>query len=98
MFLEYRKILNLIRPVDAAIWACVLITFLGFFRPKSQHDRCGWRPDAQGKCIQAQDIVLDQEYGLAISVVFKTRQYGPAPTMYVAGSRGHPLDTAPACQ
>ena len=54
------------KPANAAIWACVLATFFGFFR-KSYTTVAGGTPDAQGKCLRVQDVVVhDRAYALAI--------------------------------
>ena len=42
-------------------------------------------------------VELDEEYGLAITAPSsKARKFGPAPTLYVAGIRNHPLDPVDA--
>ena len=93
MLLAYQRGLNMSKAANAAIWACVLVTFFGFFR-KSNTSVAGGAPDAQGKCLRVQDVVLhEREYALAITAPgSKTRQFGPAPTIWIAGRHGHPLD------
>lgn len=66
MILAY-KVMVMTRPADVAIWACVIITFFGFFR-MSNTTVAGGAPDAQGKCLRVQGVViLEREYGQSIT-------------------------------
>lgn len=51
MLLAYKQVLTMSRPADVAIWACVLISFIGFFR-KSNTTVAGGALDTQGSVCE----------------------------------------------
>lgn len=75
----------------------MLVTFFGYFR-KSNTTAAANSPWSVGKCILAGDMRIDeQKYALAVTVrESKTRQYGRAPVVWIAGRRGHQLDPVAA--
>ena len=84
-------------PQYAALWAMCLVAFFGYFR-KSNVATKTTSPFSDGKCIRYCDVRVDvAQYALAITPPgSKTRQFGAAPTVWVAGQRGHPLDPVAA--
>ena len=93
ILVAYRRGLDVTKPANAAIWACVLVMFFGFFR-KSNTTVAGGAPDAQGKCLRVLDVVFhERAYALVVAAPgSKTRQFGPAPTIWIAGRSQHLLD------
>jgi hypothetical protein len=57
MLLAYRKALQFNRSADVPTWACVLITFFGFFRNSNTTVERG-ALDAEGRCLRVQDVLL----------------------------------------
>lgn len=84
----------LTEPKVAATWACVLITFFGYFR--KSNTTSGATPS--DKCVRVCDITFDAEvYALKVAVrESKTRQTGSAPVVWIAGMRNHILDPVAA--
>ena len=81
-------------PEGLALWACMLVTFFGYFR-KSNTTSEGASPFGQGKCLRVCDIPL--KYALKISVhEAKNRQFGKGAVIYIAGCQNHPLDPVAA--
>lgn len=81
-------------PKVAATWACVLVTFFGYFRKSNTTSG----PTPSEKCVRVCDVVVDMDaYALKVSVrETKTRQTGPAPLVWIAGMRNHVLDPVAA--
>jgi hypothetical protein len=98
MLQKYRGVLNLATPAHCALWACALISFFGYFRKSNTTVPRGTLPLQQGKCLRGVDVVVDVgRYALTITAPgSKTRQFGAAPTIQVAGQVGHPLDPVAA--
>lgn len=94
MLAKFGKSMDTDKGSHAALWACCLITFFGYFR-KSNTTVPGGSPMVQGKCVRVTDVRVDwDQYALVISVQSsKTRQMGPGPPpVRIAGVRGHALD------
>lgn len=85
------------QPAGCAAVAMALVAFFGFFRKSNVAVKSGslW---SDGKCLRFGDVVVDtQAYALRVTPPgSKTRQVGPAPTVYIAGQPGHPLDPVAA--
>lgn len=84
---------------DVALWACVLVTFFGYFR-KSNTTSESASPFGAGKCIRVCDVeVVVSKHALKISVQeAKNRQFSKGATVWVAGCVGHVLDPVRAWQ
>lgn len=97
MLLTYRGTLDRNSPTGAAMWACVLITFFGYFR-KSNTTSESASPYTVGKCIRVSDVeVVQFKHALKIVVrESKTRQTGKSTIIWVAGFLGSPLDPVAA--
>lgn len=83
----------------AALWACALISFFGYFR-KSNTTVDLHSPAGVGKCLRVATIlVVEKDYALAVTAPgSKTRQFGAGPTIWISGHRGHLLDAVAAWQ
>lgn len=90
------ELLHMGNASHVAVWAALLMGFFGFFR-KSNLAVKSASVFSDGKCLRAGDIRVDKDYCLVVTPPgSKTRQYGAAPAVVVAGCPGHPLDPVEA--
>ena len=102
MLLAFRQTLgDLSCPEWAAMWACALTAFFGFFRKSNVAVRSR-SVTTDGKCIRWGDVrVIQGPAGPALEIAVpssKTRLAGRAPACYIQGQPGHPLCPVTAWQ
>jgi hypothetical protein len=98
MLMKFRDNCGRDTKAGAALFACALVTFFGYFR-KSNTTSAAGAANAVGKCIRVCDVevLVSPNYCLKISVQeSKNRQFTKGPVVYIAGYEGHPLDAVAA--
>ena len=98
MLMQLREHLQRTLAFGAALWACCLLTFFGFFR-KSNTTTEAATPWSTAKCITAEDVTVDEKrYALRIRLhETKTFQRGDKVLyVWIAGRPSHPLDPVAA--
>ena len=97
MLLYYNSLMTPGKPFHAALWAACLFGFFGFFRKSNLAVKFG-SAFSDGKCIRYCDVkVIEKDYCLVVTPPgSKTRQYGAAPAVVIAGCKGRPLDAVQA--
>lgn len=97
MLLAFKESLDMKNPLHVATFAACLVAFFGFFR-KSNIAVQSTSAFSDGKCLRCCDIRVDaKEHALIVTPPgSKTRQFGAAPSITIAGEKWHPLDPVAA--
>ena len=97
MLRSFRESCDVASNRGAAIWACVLVTFFGYFR-KSNTTSGGASPFSGGKCIRTCDVEdIPLKHALRVTIrESKNRQFGKGIVIWIAGHLGHVLDPVAA--